>query len=157
MEILHQLGELFLAALPTVILVFLFYLFMRASFFAPMERVLAERHARTEGARRAAESAQAAAQEKVRAYQEALKKARAGVYAVQDAARRAVLEERTAAIRDARSRATEEIRAAKENISTELAAARADLEAASHSLAAEIARAILERRPPAPRPMSEAR
>ena len=75
----------------------------------------------------------------------------------QDAARRTVLQERAVAIRDARSRATEEIRAAKENISTELAAARADLEVASHSLAAEIARAILERRPPAPRPMSEAR
>jgi len=126
MEILHQLGELFLAALPTVVIVFLFYLFLRASFFKPMERVLAERRARTEGARRAADSAQAAAHEKVRAYQEALKKARAGVYA-------------------------------KEKISGELAAARADLEAASPLLAAEIARAILERRPPPPRPMSETR
>src|SRR5437879_11380982 len=64
MEILSQLGELFLQALPTVIIVFLFYLFLRSNFFQPLERVLAERWARTEGARRAAEASQAAAQEK---------------------------------------------------------------------------------------------
>jgi len=45
-EIVNQLGELFLAAVPTVIIVFLFYLFMRWSFFQPMERVLSERRKR---------------------------------------------------------------------------------------------------------------
>ncbi len=157
MEIVHQLGELFLEALPTVLIVFLFYLFLRANFFAPLERVLAERRARTEGARRAAESGQAAAREKVRAYHEGLKKARAGIYAEQEAARRAVLEERVALIRDIRSRANNEIRAAKERILAELAVVRVELEAASPALANEITRAILERRPPAPRPASEAR
>ena len=56
MEIVNQLGELFLAAVPTVIIVFLFYLFMRWSFFKPMQRVLAERHKRAEGARTEAEA-----------------------------------------------------------------------------------------------------
>src|SRR5947209_2678907 len=157
MEILSQLGELFLQALPTVIIVFLFYLFLRSNFFQPLERVLAERWARTEGARRAAEASQAAAQEKLRAYQEALKKARAAIYAEQEAARRAVLEERAALIRNARSRAVNEVRAAKEKISADLVAARAEIQLASETLAEEIARVILERRPVAHPSISEVR
>ena len=157
MEILQQLGELFRQAAPTVLILFLFYLFLRASFFGPLERVLAERRARTEGARRAAESSRAAAQEKTRAYQEALKKARAEIYAEQETARRAILEERMALLRAARSRATDEVRAAKEKIFADLAKARAELETLGPALAREIARAILERRPPASQTASEAR
>jgi len=59
-EILNQLGDLFLAAVPTVILVFLFYVFLRWSFFAPIERVLSERHKRAAGARQEAEASRVA-------------------------------------------------------------------------------------------------
>lgn len=150
MDLLHQLGGLFLQAVPTVILVFLFYLFLRANFFKPLERVMAERSARTEGARREAKAAQASAQEKVRAYQEALKKARAEVYAEQEAARRAVLDERARLIREARTGANDEIAANKQRIAAELAAARTELERESQALAGEIARAILQHVPGAP-------
>ncbi len=154
MEIFRQLGELFLQALPTVIILFLFYGLLRYTFFGPIGRVLTERKARTDGARRAAEAIQAAAQEKLRAYQDALKKARTDIYAEQETARRSLLEERLNRIRDERSRATEQIRAAKEKISAELAAARDDLETATQGLAAEIAELILQRRSPS---TSEAR
>ncbi len=157
MEIIRQLGELFRQAVPTVLIVFLFYIFLRGSFFQPLERVLAERRSRTEGARRAAESSQAVTQEKLRAYQEALKKARDQIYAEQEAARRVVLEERAAVIRATRSRASDEIRQAKEKIAADLATARAELEKAGPVLAAQIARVILERRPLVPRIASEAR
>src|SRR5262249_10727186 len=113
MEILRQLGELFGQAVPTVLVVFFFYLFLRAHFLRAMERVLDERRARSEGAWREAERNRAAAQEKVRARQKALKKARAEIYAEQETARRAVLEERTAEIRRAASRANEAVRTAK--------------------------------------------
>lgn len=157
MEIFQQLGELFLQAVPTVLIVFLFYLFLQANFFRPLERVMAERRARIEGAHRAAESSVAAAQEKLRAYQEAVHKARAAIYAEQDETRRAVLEERAALIRNARSRANDSIRAAKEEISADLGMARADLEKAGPALAGEIAQAILERRRPARSPAGELR
>src|SRR5713101_9086656 len=160
MELLHQLGELFLQAVPTVVILFLFYLFLRANFFRPLERVLAERSARTEGARRAAETSQIEAQEKLRAYQDALKKARTAIYTEQETARRSLLEERAALLRDTRSRSNDEVREAKAKISAEAAAARAELEKSSPALAAEIARVILQRRPPAPpappRAMSDA-
>src|ERR1700752_4519976 len=107
MEILRQLGELFLQALPTVFLVFLFYLFLRWSFFGPLERVLDERRARTEGARREAEQARAAVLERAQTYQAALRKAQGEIYAEQEAARRSLLDERVAQIREARAAANE--------------------------------------------------
>src|SRR5216684_2711846 len=93
-EIVLQLGELLLQAVPTILIVLAFYLIMRALFFKPLLAVMAEREARTAGARKAAEAAEAAAAEKIKQYQEALKKARAKVYAEQEAARKKLLEER---------------------------------------------------------------
>ncbi len=149
MELLQQIGEFILQALPTVILVFLFYLFLKANLFQPLEKVMAERSARIEGARREAEASQAVAQEKIRTYQEALKKARAEVYVEQEAARRKVLEERAALVRSTRNRANEKIRGAKQMIAKEMATAQTQLAKESEALGTDIARAILERRPPA--------
>ena len=61
MEIFHQLGELFLNAVPTVVIVLLFYVFMRWAFFTPILKAMAERRAHIEGARAEAESAAQAA------------------------------------------------------------------------------------------------
>jgi F-type H+-transporting ATPase subunit b len=150
MEILKQLGDLFLAATPTAILVFLFYLFLRWSFFTPIERVVAERGMRIAGARREAEELRKSAQEKSRAYQDALRKARAELFREQEAKRRAALDERGASIQQARQRANEEIQGAKRRIRAEIEAARAELESSSTQLAKEIARAILQTGPPMP-------
>jgi F-type H+-transporting ATPase subunit b len=144
MDLLHQLGELFLAAVPTAILVFLFYFFLRWSFFRPLLQVLAERQARIEGSRKDAEALAAAAQEKQRAYREALRKARDQVFAEQESARRLVLEERGKLIRQARGRAGEEVQAAKARLANEVEAARKALETSGQQLAEEVARAILE-------------
>ena len=61
MEILRQLGELFLQAVPTVIIVFLFYFFMRWAFFTPIQKAMDERRERIEGAREEAARAKAEA------------------------------------------------------------------------------------------------
>jgi F-type H+-transporting ATPase subunit b len=142
-EILGQLGDLFLAAVPTVIIVFLFYLFLRWSFFRPMERVLSERHKRAEGARHEAEVSRAAAQEKLRAYNDALKKARTEIFVEQEAVRRRVLDERQAAINAARAAAQSDLQAAKKSLAEDMEAVRAQLEPSSADLAGEIAEAIL--------------
>jgi F-type H+-transporting ATPase subunit b len=144
MDILKQLGDLFLAAVPTVIIVFLFYLFLRWAFFGPIERVVQERGRRIEGARREAEELRKNAQEKSRAYQEALRKARAELFREQEAARRVALDERGAAIQEARKRANEAIQEAKGRIRAEIEAARAELDISSVQLAEEIARTILQ-------------
>jgi F0F1-type ATP synthase membrane subunit b/b' len=150
MEIVHQLSELFLQAVPTVLIVFLFYLFVRTNFFRPMEKILDERRERTVGAQRAAEASQAAAQEKQRAYQEALKRARGEIYAEQELARNKIIEERTTRLRQGRSRAASEVQAAKERIASEVAAARLELDVASVELGREIVRRVLRQAPPQP-------
>jgi len=158
MEILKQLGDLFLAALPTAVIVFLFYLFMRWSFFGPIERVVGERAKRIEGARHEAAELRKKGQEKSHAYQEALRKARGEVFREQEGMRRAALDERGAAIQQARQRANEEIQSAKKRIQAEIEAARAELDVSSSQLAKEIARAILEpQRQMHPGPAGEAR
>ncbi len=94
--IVQQLVELFLQAVPTVLIILLFYFILRAIFFRPLLAVMSERDARTVGAQKASEAAQAAAAEKVKQYQEALRQARGQVYAEQEAARKKLLDERAA-------------------------------------------------------------
>jgi F-type H+-transporting ATPase subunit b len=152
-DIVRQLGELFLQAVPTVLIIFLFYIILRAIFFKPLLKVMAEREARTAGARKEAELAQAAAAEKVKQYQDALKQARSKVYAEQESARKKLLDERTALIQEARTAAAAQVASAKERIAGEVTAARREIETTVAQLSAEIARRILE----TPRPGGSAR
>ena len=150
MEIVNQLGELFLAAVPTVIIVFLFYLFLRWSFFKPMQRVLSERHKRAEGARVEAEASRVATHEKQRFYTETVKTARADVFAEQETQRRRTLEERQAKINAARTAAQAALQEAKKSIAADVKAARMELEQSSGALANDIAEAILAGLPSGP-------
>jgi F-type H+-transporting ATPase subunit b len=153
----HQLGELFLQAVPTVLIILLFYFILRAIFFKPLLAVMAERDSRTLGAQKAAETAQTAAAEKVKQYQEALRQARAQVYAEQDAARKKLLDERAAQLKEARTKASGEVHAGKERVAGELAAARREIEGAVLQLASEIAKRILGAPPRPGAPAREAR
>jgi F0F1-type ATP synthase membrane subunit b/b' len=150
MEILHQIGELFLESLPTVIVVLLFYAFLRWAFFTPIQKAMAERTARIEGARTEAAAVEAEARHELDAYNDAMKKARAKIYAEQEAARQVVLDERARLLQAMRSRVQDEVVAAKKKIGAEMAAARTDIERQTPELAAEVARAVLEG-PSAPR------
>jgi F-type H+-transporting ATPase subunit b len=153
-EIGHQLGGLFLQAVPTVLIVLLFYAILRAIFFKPLLAVMAEREARTAGARKAAAAAQAAAAEKVKQYQEALRQARARVYAEQETARKKLLDERAALLKDARGKATAEVASAKDRVAKDLAAARREVETTVAQLSNEIVRRVLQ---VSPRPSNPAR
>src|SRR3984957_6896245 len=150
-EIVHQLGELFLQAVPTVLILLAFYGVLRALFFKPLLKIMAEREARTAGARKAAEAAQAAAAEKIKQYQEALKQARAKVYIEQEAARKRLLDERAELLKEARRKGAAEVGKAKERVAKELDAARRDIETTIAQLSVEIARRVVEippQRPP---------
>jgi F-type H+-transporting ATPase subunit b len=156
-DLVHQIGELFLRAVPVALIVLVFYFILRPLFFKPLLAVMAEREARTRGAQRAAEAAQAAAAEKVKQYEEALRQAKAKVYAEQEAERKKLLDERAAFLKDARSKASAEVGKAKERVAGELEAAKRDIEASTSELAREIAARML-RVPPGPgSPTREAR
>ena len=156
-DLVHQIGELFLRAVPVALIVLIFYLVLRSFFFRPILKVMAERETRTIGAQKAAEAAQAAATERVKQYQEALKHAQAKVYQEQEAERKKLLDERAAMLKETRAKAGEEVGAAKERVAREVAEATKEVEVRAVELAQEIAGRVL-RVPPAPKsPAREAR
>jgi F-type H+-transporting ATPase subunit b len=149
MEIAHQLGELFLGAVPTVIIFLLFYWFLSWVFFTPIQKAMAERRAAIEGARSEAARVEAEAKHELDAYNQALRTALSKIYEEQEAARQAVLDERAQLLRAMRNRSQEEVSEAKKKVAADFAAARAEIERQTPALAGEIAQSILERRPPA--------
>jgi F0F1-type ATP synthase membrane subunit b/b' len=143
-ELVYQIGELFLRAVPVALIILLFYFVLRILFFKPLLAVMAERDARTSGAHKAAGAAAAAAAEKVRQYEEALRLAKAKVYAEQEAQRKKHLEERAAALKDARAAASAQVGKAKERVAAELQVARKDMETAASELASDIVGRVLQ-------------
>jgi F0F1-type ATP synthase membrane subunit b/b' len=143
-SLVHQIGELFLRAVPVAFLVLIFYFILRSLFFKPILAVIAERDARTLGAQKSAEAAQAAAAEKIRQYEEALRQAKVKVYAEQEAERKRLLDERAAILKDARTKASAEVNTAKQRVAGELEAAKKDMEGMVSELAAEIADRALQ-------------
>lgn len=146
-KILQQMVELlvplFVGALPTVLIVFFLFFFLRRVFWRPFERVLAERQAATEGARREAETLLGTANEKLRQYEDALRQARAEIYREQEANRGQALEERNQMLRETRQQADEMIRQAKSDTAGQVDRAKRELEGESQRLAEEIARMFL--------------
>jgi F-type H+-transporting ATPase subunit b len=143
-ELVSQLGELFLRAVPVALIVILFYFVLRSLFFKPLLAVMAERETRTLGAQKAAEAAQAAAAEKMKQYDEALRQAKAKVYAEQEAGRKKLLDERAAILKGARGKASAEVNKGKERVAKELLAAKKDIETTVSELASEIASRVLQ-------------
>lgn len=156
-SLVHQVGELFLRAVPVALIVLVFYFILRSVFFKPILAVMAQRDARTLGAQKSAEAAQVAAAEKIKQYEEALRQAKAKVYAEQEAERKKLLDERAAILKDARSKASAEVNTAKQRVSGELEVAKKDIEGMVSELAAEIANRALQMSPVTTGPSRETR
>ena len=123
----------------------IFYFFLRWAFFTPIQKAMAERQARIEGARADAAAVEAEATQELDTYNEALRKARVEIYGEQEALRQAALAERAALLKAMRARTQEEVAVAKKRIAAEAVTARAEIERQTPALADEIARAILRR------------
>ena len=143
-DTLKQLGELLLGAVPTVILLALLYALYTAIVHKPLQRVLAERRSKTEGAVEKSRADIAAAEARTAEYEQKLREARAAVFRAQEAKRQVVLQARTNALNEARSKAQAQVLAAKKDIENDRAAAEAALPADAAALAQEIVRRVLE-------------
>ena len=141
---LQQLGELLLGAVPTVILLALLYALYTAIVHKPLQRVLAERRSKTEGAVEKSRADIAAAEARTSEYEQKLREARAAVFRAQETRRQAALQARTNALNEARSKAQVQVQAAKADIERDRAAAEKALPAESVALAQEIARRVLQ-------------
>lgn len=143
-QTLHQLGELLLGAVPTVILVALLYALYTQIVHKPLGRVLAERRSKTEGAVEKSKADIAAAEARTAEYEQKLREARAAVFRAQEARRQAALQARTNAVNDARTKAQAQVQAAKKDIENDRVAAQAGLQGEAAQLAQEIVRRVLQ-------------
>jgi F-type H+-transporting ATPase subunit b len=144
-QILRQLGELLLKAIPTFLLVVFLSFYLKRVFFKPLEKVLAERYAATEGARKLAEESLARASAKAAAYEAAMREARADIYKQQEQNHRQLQEQAAAQLAEARQKSAAAVEAAKQQIAKEAEAARLSLKSESEQLAAQIADTVLRR------------
>ncbi len=141
---LRQAGQLLLDAIPTVVLLLLLYAIYQNLVRKPLERVLAQRRDRTEGAIEKARANVAAAETRTQEYEEKLREARQAIFKAQESRRQHSQQMRTQALEEARARAQEQIREARAAIEQDAAQARTGLQGEAERLAAQIIRIILK-------------
>ena len=142
---LHALGEIVLKGLPTFFLLILLHFYLKRTFFAPLEKVLAERYDATTGARKQAEGALAKAEAKAKEYEEAIRNARTEVYKENEAMRKRWRDEQVTVLADARAKSDALVAKSKAELAGDVEAARGTLRAESERIADGIAAAILRR------------
>ncbi|MES1262366.1 MAG: hypothetical protein ABUS49_11575 [Acidobacteriota bacterium] len=145
-QTLHALGGIVLYGLPTFFLVLLLSVCVKYLYLKPLDKVLAQRFALTEGARKAAEESLLRADTKISEYETSLARARGEIYQEQSAFLKQLQEEQALQVRAARAESDARVAAAKIGIAEEARTARQGLDAASEALAGQIADAILSGR-----------
>ncbi len=142
-QILNQLGGLVLGSVPTMVLFILLVIIYGFLVRRPLERVLAERHARTAGAMEQARGAIASAEAETSAYEDKLRAARAEIYAAREKLLKQWNAERDAALDQVRQSTQERIRTARQEIEQSATDARSQIEGQSGELSARILNAVL--------------
>jgi F-type H+-transporting ATPase subunit b len=141
--ILKQLGELLLSAIPTIFLLLIVWAAYITLVRRKLDQVLAERHARTEGAIEEARAEIAAAEVRTAEYEQKLREARAQVYKAQESARQRLMETRNAALTQARQQAEEKVKQSRASLAAEVAGARESLGRQAETLAGSIIESVL--------------
>ncbi len=152
-QILKQLGELLLGAVPTIVLLLLLYGLYHVLVHRPLQRVLAERHAHTEGAVQKARADIAAAEGKTAEYEQKLRDARTAIYRAQEERRKAADQARAQVVAEARAKAQAKVTETRRAVQDEAEAAQVGLRAEAERLADEIVTVLLRPAGTAHRPV----
>jgi F-type H+-transporting ATPase subunit b len=142
-QILNQLGELVLGSVPTMILFILLVAAYGLLVRRPLDRILAERRARTSGAVEQARSAIAAAEAETTAYEDKLRAAKAEIFQARDQKLKQWNAEREAALAQVRQLMQERVRGARQEIEQSSQQARLQIVALSDELSSRILDAVL--------------
>ncbi len=142
-QILQQVGELLLGAVPTALLFILLVLAYQFLVQGPLSRTLLERYARTKGAVEEAHKAIARAEERAAEYATRLRHARAEIYKMREQRMKQWNAEREASLDQARQSAGAKVQQAKSELDAEAAKARQTIQASAGELATRITRAVL--------------
>lgn len=142
-DILQQLGELMINAIPTALLFIVLVLAYELLVQGPLTAVLAKRRALTEGAMEDARKAIAEAEAKAADYAVRLRQARAEAYKIREQRVKQWNGERDAALDGARKAAGEKVRQARADLDGQADAARKVIQASAADLARQAIRAVL--------------
>ena len=143
-ETLRQIGELLLGSIPTIIFFVLLFGLYVALVHKPLTKVLAERHARTQGAIEKAGADIATAEARTAEYEKRLRDARLALFKAQEARRARAAQARADAVAEARKRAQAQVEEARTLIEGDKKVAMSSLEAEVGRLASEIIRTVLQ-------------
>ncbi len=143
-EILRQLGELLLAAIPTVVVFVILFFAYKLIVHKPLVAVLDERRARTQGAVEKANADIAAAEARTAEYEQRLRDARLSIFKKLEARRQQWLQARGAAVAEARAAAETRVKAARTSLEQDVEQAKVTLQAESEMLASQIIRTVLK-------------
>jgi len=143
MEILKQVGELLLSSIPTIICLLVVWGAYDVLVHKRLKQVLAERHARTEGAIQQAHEAIASAEKRTAEYEQKLREARAQVYTTQESYRNRLMEKRAAALAEIHRQADEMVKKARAAVEQDLVGAKSGLQKQAEVLADQIIQSIL--------------
>lgn len=127
-----------------MVLLLLLYAMYHYVVHRPLQRVLAERRNRTQGAVERARADIAAAEAKSIEYENRLREAKLAIFRAQEAKRHQAQQARSAAVEQARVRAAEQVKQAKAQIEQQVTEARAGLQGEVERLSNEIIRTILQ-------------
>lgn len=142
-QILNQLGGLILGSVPTILLFLLLVVAYGFLVRRPLDRVLAERHARTTGAVEQARGAISAAEAETAVFEDKLRAAKSEIFQARDSKLKKLAVEREQALEQARAATQERVRSARQGIEQSAVAARQQIEGASSELSAQILKAVL--------------
>jgi F-type H+-transporting ATPase subunit b len=142
-QILRQLGELLLGAVPTVLLLAALYILYNLLVYRPLTAVLAERRSRTQGAMEKARADIAAAEARTADYEQRLREARQKIFKNQEARRQQATQVRGQAVTQARTRAQDQVKQAKAGIDEDVQQAASKLQSDAERLAVEIVRTVM--------------
>jgi F-type H+-transporting ATPase subunit b len=142
-EILQQVANFMVGAVPTMILFIVLVLAYQFLVQGPLTATLDERRKRTTGALEDAQKAIEKAEARAAEYAAKLRQARAEVYKAREQRVKQWTAQRDAALEVARKAAQQKVGQARADLEAEAAQARRNIEAAAGELASQVVRAIL--------------
>lgn len=142
-EILHQLGNLIVGSVPTMILFVLLIVAYNLMVRRPLDATLAERRARTTGAVEQARGAISAAEAETSVYEDKLRSAKGAIRAMREDRLALWAQERERTLSGVRASSAQQIEAARAEVAQSAAQARTQIEAASGDLSSRILAVLL--------------
>ena len=142
-EILNKLGGLALGSVPTIVFFLVLVVAYGLLVRRPLDRVLAERRARTIGAVEQARGALSAAEAETAVFEDKLRAAKAELFQAREQRVKQWTAEREKAIGEARNATQAKVAEARLSLEQSATAARQQIESMSGELSAQVLKAVL--------------